>query len=224
MSYRLPAVGWDRLALITLFASCVSFNLCYPFAVDRITGKESMKIKATVIEMEGSPEEIASNSVFRELAGAVGTTESTLGTQTPPQPQEGPVPDEIREIIIRTARSASVGSTFLALTEQALEWGDVAVEPQRRRTVQRPAGNYHLRVLGGARQRPIFAYVNPRRGVIELRLRPEDVPEIGALHYSHLREVRDRDPYSIAVRLDGSPEALAEAVDLARRAHDKSAG
>lgn len=137
-----------------------------------------------------------------------GQIASLKPVPAPKEKDRAPLPEEL---LARFAGDPAAG-LLEAFLDQASFWEGVQVR------VGQAASDEYRRIFFSRRGSPYGAFcrINPRLKRLRLRLTPDDVP---SMTQATVLEVKD--PYRIYVTVT-SPEALGEALDLARIAYDQA--
>lgn len=180
-------------------------------------------MKVRIIELEGTPEELAESPYLRNIATHEVPTE-------PPSPEEadrgnaGPLAmyPEVVAALERNPRpprgeARALIERFLA---EVLAWPDV--EARRGKSSRTDDGQTrYLRLHRRGSQLGAFAYVYPARMSVRMRLNHADIE---GRKYAQKRGVRtegeDVNPYQVRLDLRDS-DAVAEAIELAKVAYER---
>ncbi|WP_221329109.1 hypothetical protein [Actinoplanes sp. L3-i22] len=175
-----------------------------------------------IVDIDGSPEEIAALPQLRELLGSPARAGAGAAcAEVPPDPPPAGAP----EVVLPTAVTAVLElrppaddvrrrlSEFLAT---ALRWPDVEARVgASRRSPDGRANAIRLHRRGSS----VGAFVYIRLPTVNMQLRlPSDMPAHLVRHAAR-RRVNTDAPYGLTLRLT-SPEVLAEALSLARLAYE----
>ena len=126
------------------------------------------------------------------------------------------IPHDAYSLIEKHSPSAKARSLYVRLLDEAQKWDDVWIWPGTAAKVDRR--RIHLARRGS--RFGAFAYFRSAKGRLVLRL-DLDESELAERPHAWRRDVRDGDPYKIALSLD-SDLALAEALELAYEAYEQA--
>ena len=179
---------------------------------------ESMRVR--VIEVEGTPEEIANSTVVRQLLESVEPDEQagTAARPTRNRSALGGLPGPILDALESRGAAGDSREAAESFLKGVLEWGDVEARIGRsHKTDDGLATMIRLHRRGspfGA-----FVYLGVRNARLRFRLpRSED---LGGYVFAKSRNVQSDDPYGIALHLT-TKQAVSEALRLARISYDRT--
>lgn len=179
-------------------------------------------MKVRIIELEGTPEELAESPYLRNLAShqipvdPVGTEKGF--------PEAGPLADypEVVSALEHSPRPPRGEARELieGFLEEVLGWPDV--EARRGKSSRTEDGQTrYLRLHRRGSMLGAFAYVYPARMSVRMRLVHEDIE---GHKYAQKRNVRtegaDPNPYQVRIDLRDA-KAIREATELARLAYER---
>jgi hypothetical protein len=178
-------------------------------------------VRLRIIDVEGTPEEIARLPQLAELLG-VETDESTDSeTATPAPITTAPAPGlpaDVASLLGLRRPATLVAQLINRFLSEALQWPDVdARVGASRRTSDGLADAIRLHRRGS--QVGAFVYLRLPSGTMLLRL-PANFADVKFSHATP-RKVGGRMPYGLALRLT-SNEAVQEAITLAHAAYDRT--
>jgi hypothetical protein len=171
-------------------------------------------MKIRVVELEGTPEELAQTPQLQQLVGGQA--------QAQPRSQSGSqngLPDEVNQVLANYARGP-MRPVYERLLSEVYSWGDVDIVPGE--SEQREDGlTGYLRLHRYGSPLGAFAYINPRRKSASFRLPSEYADDRD--HARRKGSEESRSPYQVSMRFTGEAH-LEEAVELARAAYEKALG
>jgi hypothetical protein len=172
-----------------------------------------MTVRVRLIEVEGSPEEIRELDLEGLLREEGGSRNGDKGVETPPTVVDG-LSDEVRSFVDRKSGSKQQADLFRRFIAEAVAWKAVRAKFG---STHRDGEPRYLRLNRVPEHKGAFAYVNPRYGRLQFRLKWDETPS----------ELRDRAlrgselAYGVRIMLD-SEEDLSSAVQLARLAYERA--
>lgn len=178
-------------------------------------------MKVRIIELEGTPEELAESPYLRDLASKpiTGPEDGPPGMPA----EQGPLSDypEVVDALDQRAPRGEPRRLLERFLAEVLSWGDV--EPRRgKSTKTEDAKTRYIRLHRRGSAQGAFVYLYPARVSMRLRLQHE---EISGAKFAGKRKV-DRTgetPNPYQVRLDlRSDDAVEEAIALARKAYEQA--
>ena len=178
-------------------------------------------MKVRIIELEGTPEELAESPYLRDLASKpVGAPGDDLPGGSA---ERGPLANypEVLDALDQRAPRGEPRRLLEVFLSEVLSWGDV--EPRRGKSTKTDdAKTRYIRLHRRGSAQGAFVYLYPARVSMRLRLQHEDIT---GTKFAGKRKV-DRTgeaPNPYQVRLDlRSQAAVEEAIALARKAYDQA--
>ncbi len=176
-------------------------------------------MKVTIVE--GTPEELKAAGMLDEVLASrhhavlrpPASPHDTRDVES--QSAADDLPQHIRDMLRKHAARGLVTEAFEAFLREVLGWGDV--EARRGRSGQWDDGaTDYARVHRRGSPFGAFVYVYPRHRLLVFRL---PAAAADGLRYAHVRDVKAGDAYKVRMLLP-APDALAEAINLARQAHE----
>jgi hypothetical protein len=176
-------------------------------------------MRVRVVEVEGSPEELASSTELLELLRG-GAAEAVAGTQeaTKPEASDGTslLPKELRDFIVVRAGARGRAEIVQQWVADAMAWGG-SYELGTSKSSPDGLNNYLMLYAAGPRHFGAFAYVHPSQARVTLRLLRTDAD---GFQHATFRNVKKGTGYEVMVPLT-SDEACQEALQLARKALER---
>ena len=182
-------------------------------------------MKVRIIELEGTPEELAASPYLRSLAGS-SVVQPDAGASTSPL-RASPISHlvGVPEGLDARGVSGRVREMVEAFLLEVTSWDDVDPPEWGKPGSDSKADYLRLKratVSKQGRGRPpgAFVYLFPARAAVRLRLRVEDVE---SAEYAKPRGVKKDVAYQAQIPLHHEG-MLKEAVSLARKAYEKAGG
>lgn len=185
-------------------------------------------MKVTVIQFEGTPEELDASDVLRRVVdpapGSVRTVVRSEGGEALPDDRVPGVADEGQEAVRQLLESSPAPQLFIEFLAKTTSWEKVMLHGIKRKGAQPGAPLDYSRYLRLRKQgSPFggFAYVYPGFSTINLRLNctDEQLKSMGILTARTL--TTGHQEYRVSVDLaPGSEQSLADALTLADLAYN----
>jgi hypothetical protein len=174
-----------------------------------------------VIDVHGTPEEIAALPQLAELLGTKLKVEHPAAMVDAPVPATpDALPAHVLSVLEFRRPAGEVHRLIISFLAEALSWPDVEARVGvSRRSQDGRANAIRLHVRGSAVG--AFVYLRLPAGTILVRL-PSNFVERDLVH-ARPRQVSAEAPYGLALKI-GSEAALAEAEELARIACERARG
>lgn len=183
-------------------------------------------MRVRVVEVEGTPDELARMPELSALLGNSAAAVDTLSTSNSPEEARDPkelssaVPKQIRDFIAVRAASRARAQVVERFVGEILGWETTEVVIGTSQVSGDGYGNYLRLYKRGPRYFGAFAYVTPGTAKVAFRLSWKR-----AAHMTHAmkRKVKAGTGYEVVVTL-GDDAAYAEATELARLALEDVSG
>ncbi len=171
-------------------------------------------MRVRVIDVEGSPEELARLPELQELLGSRQETGSADTESTDQDSDErNLLPKQLRDFIASRGGGRARAKMVERFVADVIAWGTTEAEIGTSQTSADGMGPYLRLYRKGPRNFGAFAYVAPNRAKLTFRLLATDVK--GYKHVS-TRNVKAGTGYEVVVSLT-SEEAYLEAIQLAKK-------
>lgn len=177
-------------------------------------------MRVRLIDVEGTAEELASFAPLLDLMSSAWRPTEGRSPDTSRDGHEGlsRLPRQVIEVLENRGPAAPAREAVHAFLTAVFEWGDVDIRIGRSRRSEDGLAPM-LRLHRRGSPYGAFVYLGVRGANLKFRLAAST--DLEGFQYARSRDVQEDDPYGIALRLI-SPEALSEAIRLARVAYDAS--
>ena len=176
-------------------------------------------MRVRVVDVEGTPEELASSAELLELLRG-GAAEAVAGNPEWTKPdatdEASQLPRELRDFIVGRAGARGRAEIVQQWVGEVMTWGG-SYELGTSKSSPDGLNNYLMLYAAGPRHFGAFAYVHPSQARVTLRLVRADADRF---RHATFRNVKKGTGYEVMVPLT-SEEAYEEALQLARKALER---
>jgi hypothetical protein len=180
-------------------------------------------MRVRVVDVEGTPEELASSTELLELLRG-GMADAVTGTPEVTRPEvvgdgTSQLSKELRDFIVGRAGARGRAEIVQQWVADVMAWGG-SYELGTSKSSPDGLNNYMMLYAAGPRRFGAFAYVHPSQARVTLRLVRADAD---GFQHATFRNVKKGTGYEVMVALT-SDDAYQEALELARKALERVQG